>query len=117
MPVRSLRSCVLKWPSRTEVLAELKSWVRTHAAKDDTVVRIGCFGSITDDTRWGVGSDLDMIVVVRTSPDRARQTLTRDLTALPVPVDLLVYSEEEWDAMKGRRFRTTVESSGLWLYA
>ncbi|MBX6422283.1 nucleotidyltransferase domain-containing protein [Thermosulfurimonas sp. F29] len=50
-----------------------------------------------------MGSDLDVVVLVRETgrpfPERRRDFPAEDL---PVPVDLVVYSLEEWRRMKGR---------------
>ena len=116
MPVRSLHSSVLTWPARTEVLNRLRSWLRRRLAEYDTIVKVVCFGSITSESRWGVGSDLDLVVVVKDSPDSVRNALSRDAATLPVPLDLLVYSEDEWERMKGRKFREMIHNEGLRLY-
>ncbi len=48
---------------------------------------------------WGVGSDLDIVVVLRSSDVAfTRRALAVDATALPVPADVLVYTVAEWDA-------------------
>ncbi|MDI3543191.1 MAG: uncharacterized protein PWP57_795 [Candidatus Atribacteria bacterium] len=48
-------------------------------------------------------SDLDIVLVLRRSPysfwERPRYFDTR---SLPVPVDLLVYTEEEFEELEGR---------------
>jgi hypothetical protein len=68
---------------------------------------------------WGVGSDLDLIAIVRDSNERFdRRAVRWDLTGLPVPADLMVYTEAEWAAMKTRRARfvRVVEAEAYWLY-
>jgi hypothetical protein len=37
---------------------------------------------------------------------------------LPVPVDLLVYTQEEWQSLveEGERFPRTVEKEAVWVY-
>ncbi|MCX8116020.1 MAG: nucleotidyltransferase domain-containing protein [Burkholderiaceae bacterium] len=49
---------------------------------------------------WGVGSDVDVVVVVERVTRRfAERALDFDATALPVPADVLVYTEDEWRAL------------------
>jgi predicted nucleotidyltransferase len=81
------------------------------------VRRIGYFGSYARGD-WGVGSDLDLIVVVQRSEQRfERRPAEWDLTALPVPADLLVYTEDEWRALDRRaRFPQTIERETVWVY-
>ncbi|MDH7559856.1 MAG: nucleotidyltransferase domain-containing protein [bacterium] len=60
------------------------------------VVRIGYFGSYGRGD-WGVGSDVDLIVVVRESKvPLVGRAADWDTTTLPVPADVLVYTQEEW---------------------
>lgn len=50
-----------------------------------------------------MGSDLDLIVVVKGSGlPFERRGLDFAVTALPVPADLLVYTEAEWQTLKGQ---------------
>lgn len=67
---------------------------------------------------WGVGSDLDLVVIVRhaTLPFE-RRAAAWDTTEIPVPVDLLVYTEEGWKAMDpAGRFRRTLDQETVWVY-
>lgn len=96
MPVRSLHSSVLKWPDRDEVHRAVVSWARLVAAEHKDVVRVGYFGSYADRT-WGVGSDVDLLVIVKETEELFLERGRRfDVTGLPVPADLLLYTEEEW---------------------
>jgi len=97
MPVRSLSSSVLRWPDALAVRGALRDWAARTLRADPNLVRVGYFGSYATE-RWGVGSDLDVVLVVRraSAPFIARGAAW-DLTALPVPVDVLVYTEGEWD--------------------
>lgn len=118
MPVRSSGSSVLVWPDRARVGEALRAWAAREGPRHEGLVRLGVFGSFVGG-RWGVGSDLDLIAIVRRTSERFdRRALTWDLTSLPVPADLVVYGEEEWDAMKRRRARIveTVEREARWLY-
>jgi predicted nucleotidyltransferase len=94
---------VLKWPDAAEVLAALGAWADRQVQAG--AVAVGYFGSYARGD-WGVGSDLDLVVVVAHSEfpfvERASHY---DASELPVPVDLLVYTQEEWDRLgqEGRR--------------
>jgi predicted nucleotidyltransferase len=63
------------------------------------VRRVGLFGSYARGD-WGVGSDLDIVVLVT---DTERSFVERpssfDPYSLPVPVDLVVYTLDEWARM------------------
>jgi hypothetical protein len=95
MPVRSSGSSVLRWPDRAAVEAAVRAFARAATARP-LVRRVGWFGSYARGDA-GVGSDLDLVVVVEASdlPFERRGTAW-DTTALPVPADLLVYTEAEW---------------------
>lgn len=114
MPVRSLRSSVFKWPGRDEVEKALRVWARTLKDSHPEVLRVGYFGSYASSS-WGVGSDLDVVVVVEASTkpfmERPRDF---DTTSLPVPVDLLVYTQEELERLEGR-FARVLKEETVWV--
>mgnify|MGYP000005728334 CR=1 FL=1 len=102
MPVRSLRSSVLRWPDGRTVDRAVRSWARKVAQGRPDVLRIGYFGSYARGD-WGVGSDLDLVVVVKSSDlPFERRGLDFDTSSLPVPADLLVYTEVEWKGLEGQ---------------
>ncbi|MGH2658543.1 MAG: nucleotidyltransferase domain-containing protein [Actinomycetota bacterium] len=87
MPVRSLRSSVLRWPDRDEVDRAVRAWAVDVAARDAVVRRVGYFGSYARGD-WGVGSDVDVVVVAaESSQPFDRRPLAFDPTELPVPAD------------------------------
>jgi len=102
MPVRSLRSPLLKWPDRATVEAALRVWADDAGRRRSELVRVGYFGSYARGD-WGVGSDLDVVIIVRTAAvpfyERAAHW---DTIRLPVPVDLLVYTAPEWASTLGQ---------------
>jgi predicted nucleotidyltransferase len=102
MPVRSLSSPVLTWPRREAVEEALRAWSDdlTHSRAD--VLRVGFFGSYARGDA-GVGSDLDVLVVVSHSdePPLRRPLAFDTVTGFPVPVDLLVYTADEWRRAQG----------------
>lgn len=99
MPVRSLSSSVLRWPDRQAVDRAVREWAARLADERLDVIAIGYFGSYARGD-WGVGSDVDLVVVLAkwSLPfERRAAALDAGLTAaLPVPADLLVYTSDEW---------------------
>ena len=110
MPVRSLSSRVLKWPDRASVLDAAAAWARELYARDADVLQVGCFGSYARGDA-GVGSDLDLVIVVRERGDSIP-----DATRLLVPVDTLIFSQDEWNALQreGGRLARTLEREAIW---
>ena len=83
MPVRSLGSSVLRWPSREEVEEALKAWLSRHPIPG--LVAAGYFGSYARGEA-GVGSDLDLLLLVAHSPlPPWKRPLELPLEELPVP--------------------------------
>ncbi len=115
MPTRSLNSSVLKWPSADEVEKALHAWVKTLNLPE--LVALGYFGSYARGD-YGVGSDLDLVLVVRESHypfvERAAHL---PLEKLPVPAEALVYTEDEWKKLikSGSRFAQTLARETRWL--
>lgn len=106
MPVKSLNSRVLKWPDRKSVLDSFTAWA-SFQFRITNVINIGTFGSIHTD-KWGVGSDLDIIVLLNeTKLDFFHRGVAFDTTSIPVPVDFLAYTTEEWEKVE-RTFRQLV---------
>jgi len=117
MPVRSSTSSVLKWPESAAVLAAVRAWAAAERSARPETVRLGLFGSYARGDA-GVGSDLDLVVVVsETAEPFERRAAQWDLTALPVPAELLVYTEQEWDAVLAHdtRFSRMLEQETIWL--
>lgn len=109
---------MLVWPSRAEVAATLPGWASKAAVRHPTLLRLGCFGSFSRGN-WGVGSDLDLVAVVESSENPfERRSTDWDLNELPVPADLLVYTQDEWERLvrQGGRFAATLASEVNWLF-
>lgn len=118
MPVRSLNSSVLKWPDLKAVREAVDLWAKKEALKHPSLVRLGYFGSYARG-EWGVGSDLDLIaIVVESSEAFERRNISWSLTSLPVPADLLVYTQTEWESLEkgGGRFARTLSRETMWIY-
>ncbi|MEK7408533.1 MAG: nucleotidyltransferase domain-containing protein, partial [Acidobacteriota bacterium] len=94
MPVRSLSTSVLRWPDAAAVDRAVRQWVPKVLAQKPEVIRIGYFGSYARGD-WGVGSDLDLVVVVDHAEKRfERRAVDWDATELPVPADVLIYTAQ-----------------------
>jgi len=117
MPVRSLNSSVLRWPDLKTVDRAVRSWAGAIARVRPEVLRIGYFGSYARGD-WGVGSDLDLVVIVKGSEfPIERRRIGWGTDSLPVPADLLVYTAEEWEANRGKgRFSGMLSSETVWVY-
>ena len=115
MPVRSLRSSVLKWPSASEVESALRVWVKELTLPG--LLALGYFGSYARGD-YGVGSDLDLVVVVESSPHPfVERAAYLPLERLPVPAEALVYTKEEWRRLleKDTRFSRVLKAETRWL--
>ena len=118
MPVRSLHSSVPRWPDREVVEAAARAWGAQQAARRPGLLRLGYFGSYATGA-WGVGSDLDLVAVVAESQrpflERGRDW---DWTRLPVPAEILVYTEAEWRDVVARddRFADVLSTQVVWLH-
>ncbi len=117
MPVRLLSSSVLAWPDRRAAADALRRWALRTAAARPALRRVGYFGSYARDA-WGVGSDLDVILVVSASPQPfARRSADWDPTDLPVPADVLVYTEDELAVIDpASRFGRVLAGEVVWVY-
>ena len=117
MPVRSLNSSVVVWPDRQAVEAALRGWAEETARHRPELVRVGYFGSYARGD-WGVGSDLDVVLVVaRADFPFTRRAAAWDLTRLPVPTDVLVYTEHEWRRLDpASRFARMLAREAVWVW-
>jgi uncharacterized protein len=114
MPVTSSRSSIKRWPKAESVLHATAAWAQQLAAADPSVVAVGCFGSYSRGEA-GVGSDIDLLVVRRDDAP-VPHLLGADVDALPVPADLLHYTETEHAALlaRGGRMARVVRDEALW---
>ncbi len=119
MPVRSLNSSILKWPDKQKVHEAARDWAEKEGAEHASILAIGCFGSYARDD-WGVGSDLDLIIILKNSDKTFEQRpLEWDLTRLPVPAEAIVYTQAEWRSLleQKNRFAESLVSETVWLYS
>ena len=119
MPVRSLNSSVLRWPDRNEVDRAMRLWTAEQVRVRPELVRLGYFGSYVRGD-WGVGSDLDVIAIVtQTAEPFERRPLEWDLTGLPVPAEIVVYSLPEWEKLEqgNMRFFRMLDRDVVWTFS
>jgi predicted nucleotidyltransferase len=117
MPVRSLNSPVLKWPDARTVDQAVRDWAAAMVAVRPEAIRIGYFGSYARGD-WGVGSDLDLLVIVEhASEPFERRRIRWDATELPVPADVLVYTAPEWETLGAQSpFVARARREAVWVY-
>lgn len=118
MPVKLSTSPVIRWPDRQTVDRAVRAWAKQMTARRDEVVRVGYFGSYARGD-WGVGSDVDVLVLVRASqtPFERRGGVLWDALDLPVHADVLVYTLAEWASLDASsRWRKTLEDEVVWVY-
>lgn len=118
MPVRSLSSSVIIWPNASEITRDLKEWACTNALNHSGLLGVGYYGSYARGN-WGVGSDLDVVLVVeRSDKPVSRRNIDWDCGHLPVPVDLVVYTLDEWMALSEskRRYTRMLLEETEWVY-
>lgn len=104
-------------PERTEVLAAAGAWAASLRRTRPEVGRVGLFGSYARGN-YAPGSDLDILVVVRHSPEPRwfLRTAQIDTSTLPVGVDLFVFTDPEVERLQltSAWFRHIV-SETIWL--
>jgi hypothetical protein len=90
---------VLRWPASAEVLERAAAWARVQAEANPDLEGVGVFGSYGRGDA-GVGSDLDLVLILRHCDLPVWERLRRwDTGGLPLATDLLVYSRAEWDSL------------------
>jgi len=118
MPVRSSSSSVLAWPKKNAVEKALVDWAAELCTRWTQLLGVGYFGSYSRGD-WGVGSDLDVLLVTDASEvPFERRAAVLDTAALPVPVDALVYTRAEMQDMARQegRFSRTLRRELRWAW-
>jgi predicted nucleotidyltransferase len=113
-----LSSSVLRWPDGAAVHKAAALWAAEQGRCRREILRIGYFGSYARGD-WGVGSDLDIVMIVeRSALPFEQRPLAYAVPHLPVPVDLLIYTAEEWAALAAspNHFHRALEAKSIWLY-
>jgi len=108
---------VFVWSGRDEVDGAARAWATGVARRVPHLLRLGYFGSYARGDH-GVGSDLDLGAIVATS-DRALvdRGCERDLTTLPVPGEILVYTGAEWETLQatGGHMARALAQETVWM--
>lgn len=117
MPKPSSSTRVTRWPGPERVVPAVEAWAADLLASRSEVARVALVGSYARGDA-GFGSDVDLVVVVSgtlpAGPERAVPYL--ETRRIPVPTDVLVFTEDEWRAMDPRfGTREAVEREGRWL--
>ncbi len=79
-------------------------WARRLISANTNIRRVGYIGSYARGD-WGPGSDIDLVILVGEAEDPLVRARGIDTLDLPVPADVLIFTEAEWDGMQGRRIR------------
>ena len=109
---------VHKWPDAETVERAARHWAHMLADCHPKVIRVGYFGSSARGC-WGVGSDLDLIVIVSHAKEPFERRAARFAArSFPLPAEILVYTQDEWQALLTQRspFAQTVEREVMWLF-
>ena len=96
----------------------IRKWAIKMGQQRPDVLQIGYFGSYARGD-WGVGSDLDMLILVEESQlPFVRRATEWDTLVLPVPTDVCVYTQTEWADMARQacRFYRQVMREAVWVY-
>ena len=81
------------------MLEQAGAWARRQVAAHADLEAVGVFGSYGRGDA-GVGSDLDLLLVLRQCDLPVWERMRRwDTSTLPLATDLLVYSRAEWNTL------------------
>ncbi|MFM7266263.1 MAG: nucleotidyltransferase domain-containing protein, partial [Cyanobium sp.] len=76
MPVSLFPGSVLRWPSAAEVLRAATAWAEVQRRGSPDLLAVGVFGSYARGDA-GVGSDLDLLLIVREGDEPIWERLRR----------------------------------------
>lgn len=110
---------MFKWPPLELIKAALHDWALEQIKIKPDVLRLGYFGSYARGD-FGVGSDLDLIAIVGESVEPFdRRRLDWPVEELPIPAEILVYTEAEWRRLldEGNHFARRLQDETVWLFA
>ena len=119
MPPPSSSGSVLRWPSSASVLEKAAQWAQRQAAAHPELEAVGVFGSYGRGDA-GVGSDLDLLLVLRQCELPIWERLSPwDTADLPLATDLLVYSRQDWESLPdwNPKLAATISRDLRWLIA
>ena len=116
-PKEYLSSVRIKFLDRAEILRELKELSLTLKKERKDVISIILFGSLAKGNYTG-GSDADIIIIVKHSKKDLVERIfefRKYFLNCSIPVDVLVYTEEEIEKMKHEGFIDSVIKEGITL--
>lgn len=119
MPAPSSPGFVQCWPSAAEVLEAAGRWAERQQRDNADLLAVGMFGSYGRGDA-GVGSDLDLVMILRECTCPIWERLRRwDTGSLPLACDLLVYSQQEWQTLPqwNPKLAETLRRDTRWLGA
>lgn len=119
MPEPSSSGSVLRWPTAAEVLDQASQWAVLRRQQSPDLLAVGVFGSYGRGEA-GVGSDLDLVLILQECPEPIWERLRRWPThTLPLAADVLVYSLREWRALPhwNPRLARALQDETRWLVA
>jgi hypothetical protein len=92
----------------------VRRWALRVAERHPEILRIGYFGSYARGD-WGVGSDVDLLLIVEDGAGTGSGSWDTD--GIPVPADVLVYSQARWDGLdRTARFYSTIMREVVWVF-
>lgn len=115
MPLRYSSSSVMKWPRAEQVLPTAAIWAARFARETKDVIAVGCYGSYARGD-WGVGSDLDLVIVHRGVEGIEDGRPGWGLETIPVPVEVVTYTLEQWFELmsSNRRMARMLREDAIW---
>jgi hypothetical protein len=99
------------------VLEEASGWAARQQQENADLLAVGVFGSYGRGDA-GVGSDLDLVLILRQCNAPLWERLRRwDTGSLPLSCDLLVYSHQEWQTLPqwNPKLAAALRSDTRWL--
>lgn len=112
MPVRSLHSSKIVWPTEDEVISSVKLFAKKVRSDFSQVIDIYLIGSYANQNA-GVGSDIDLIIIVKNITEKKKLYLELPTEKLILSADVQVFSENDWLKMKGSRFYREASLHGI----
>ncbi len=103
----------MRWPALERVIEAFRERARSLCAKHEDILAVGYFGSAARG-EWGVGSDLDVVVIVKDKSPQLHWEATMALADIPIPVDMIMLSLEEVKGIKGK-FLKVLEEETVWV--
>lgn len=101
MPVSSLNSVKIRSCEPETVIAALKKWTQKICSLKPEIEALGYFGSYATN-RYGPGSDLDVLIILRESPHQRFFDRIPELypASFPIGVDIFAYTRTEVERME-----------------